>query len=473
MEPEEGKSLSLLPPVDALLADPRLNPVLDEDPRPLVRERLREALAAARREIRAGTWQPQSREEAVERILGDVLARLADSLRVRMQPVWNATGVLLHTNLGRAVLPAEARRALMGASSGYSALEIDLASGARASRLAAVRELVPLLTGAEAGFAVNNNAGALFLAMAALARGREVLVARGQLVEIGGSFRLPDILEAAGATLREVGTSNRTRISDYERALGEATAVVLRVHRSNFKLVGFTEEPSIEEMVAFSRRHGLPLVDDLGSGALRAHADLFPDEPVIEESVQAGADLVCVSGDKLLGLGQAGILAGKKAVIERLARHPIARVVRLDKTLIAVLEAGLRLHLRGPEVAREGIPLLRALGRSHESVRAAADRCARLLRGKLGERFDISVIEVRGEIGGGSLPGIDVASCAVSIVSRERSADAMASRLRAGRPPIIGRIQDDRLLLDLRAIEEEDESAFVDDVAVALEGGSA
>lgn len=473
MEPEEGKSLALLPPVDALLADPRLIPVLDEDPRPLVRERLREALAAARREIRAGTWRPRSREEAIERILGDTLAHRGDSPHVRMQPVWNATGVLLHTNLGRAVLPADARRALVGASSGYSALEIDLATGARASRMAAIRELVPLLTSAEAGFAVNNNAGALFLAMAALARGKDVLVARGQLVEIGGSFRLPDILEAAGVTLREVGTSNRTRIGDYERAIGDATAVVLRVHRSNFKLVGFTEEPSLEEMVNFSQRHGLPLVDDLGSGALRAHADLFPDEPVIEESIEAGADLVCVSGDKLLGLGQAGILAGKRSVVDRLARHPIARVVRLDKTLIAVLEAGLRLHLRGPDVARKEIPLLRALARSRDSMHAAADRCARVLRERLGAGFDITVVDVRSEIGGGSLPGIDVPSCAISLTSRRMSADAMAIRLRSGHPPVIGRIQDDRLLLDLRAIEEEDEPAFVDDVAVVLEGGIA
>ncbi len=469
MESEEGKSLALLPPVDALLADPRLIPIAEE-PRPLVRERLREALDAARREIRAGTWRPRTREEAAARVIHDLLARAGDSLRVRLRPVWNATGVLLHTNLGRAVLPAEARRALLGAASGYSALEIDLATGARASRLAAIRELVPLLTGAEAGFAVNNNAGALFLAMAALGRGREVLVSRGQLVEIGGSFRLPDILEAAGVTLREVGTSNRTRIADFERALNDRSAVVLRVHRSNFKLVGFTEEPSLDEMVAFAKHHGLPLVDDLGSGALRAHADLFPDEPCIENSVEAGADLICVSGDKLLGIGQAGIIAGKKDVVERLSKHPIARIVRLDKTLLASLEAGLRIHLRGAEAARSGIPLLRAMSRSQDSIRVAAERCAQSLRARLGDGFDIGVIEVRGEVGGGSLPGIDVASFAVTMVSSRLSADDLASRLRAGVPPVVGRIQGGRLLLDLRAIEEEDEAVFVEDAVRALEG---
>jgi L-seryl-tRNA(Ser) seleniumtransferase len=469
MEPDEGRSLALLPPVDALLADPRLLPVAEE-PRPLVRERLREALDAARREIRAGTWRPATREEAAARVIGEVLSRKGDSLRLRLRPVWNATGVLLHTNLGRAVLPAEARQALLGAASGYSALEIDLETGARASRLAAIRELVPLLTGAEAGFAVNNNAGALFLAMAALGRGREVLVSRGQLVEIGGSFRLPDILEAAGVSLREVGTSNRTRIADFEKAVGDRSAVVLRVHRSNFKLVGFTEEPSLDEMVAFARRHGLPLVDDLGSGALRAHADLFPEEPCIEDSVEGGADLVCVSGDKLLGIGQAGILAGKAEIVERLSKNPIARVVRLDKTLLALLEAGLRIHLRGPEAARAGIPLLRALSRSQDSIREAAERTSQAIRRRLGEGFEVGVLEVRGEVGGGSLPGMDVASHAVAIVSSRMSADEMASRLRAGVPPVVGRIQDGRLLLDLRAIEEEDEAAFVEDAIRALEG---
>jgi L-seryl-tRNA(Ser) seleniumtransferase len=469
MESDEGKSLALLPPVDALLADPRLIPIAEE-PRPLVRERLREALDAARREIRAGIWRPRTREEAAARVINDLLARAGDSLRVRLRPVWNATGVLLHTNLGRAVLPAEARQALLGAASGYSALEIDLASGARASRLAAIRELVPLLTGAEAGFAVNNNAGALFLAMAALGRGREVLVSRGQLVEIGGSFRLPDILEAAGVTLREVGTSNRTRIADFERALNDRSAVVLRVHRSNFKLVGFTEEPSLDEMVAFAGRHGLPLVDDLGSGALRAHADLFPDEPTIEDSVEAGADLICVSGDKLLGIGQAGIIAGKQDAVERLSKHPIARIVRLDKTLLALLEAGLRIHLRGAEAARSGIPLLRAMSRPQDSIRAAAERSAQSMRARLGDGFDIGVVEVRGEVGGGSLPGIDVASFAVTMVSSRLSADDLASRLRAGVPPVVGRIQGGRLLLDLRAIEEEDEAAFVEDAIRALEG---
>jgi L-seryl-tRNA(Ser) seleniumtransferase len=245
------------------------------------------------------------------------------------------------------------------------------------------------------------------------------------------------------------------------------------VHRSNFKLVGFTEEPSLDEMVAFSRHHCLPLVDDLGSGSLRAHTDLFPEEPCIEDSIEGGADLVCVSGDKLLGLGQAGIIAGRREVVERLSRHPIARIVRLDKTLLAVLEAGLRIHLRGADAARVEIPLLRALDRSHDSVRSSAERCARALRERLGNGFEIGVSEVRGEVGGGSLPGIDLSSCAVTLVSGRWSADSLASMLRAGAPPVVGRIQGGHLLLDLRGIEEEDEGVFIDDVARALEGEGA
>jgi L-seryl-tRNA(Ser) seleniumtransferase len=336
--------------------------------------------------------------------------------------------------------------------------------------MAAIRELVPLLTGAEAGFAVNNNAAALFLAIAALAAGREVLVSRGQLVEIGGSFRLPEILEAAGAKLREVGTTNRTKINDFGRARSEATALVLRVHRSNFKLVGFTEEPSIEELAAFSRKEGLVLVDDLGSGALRRYADLFPDEPCIEDSIEGGADLITVSGDKLLGVTQAGIIAGKSGVVERLMKHPIARIVRLDKTLIAGLEAGLRIHLRGSEEARRWIPLLRFLSRDEAEVAAAADRGVTFLRARLGEGWNVATARVKGEIGGGSLPGVTVESHAITLVSTGCGADEVASRLRAGAPPVLGRIQDERTILDMRAIDPEDEGAFLDAVARALVG---
>ncbi len=463
------RDLSVLPSVDAILADPRLDPVAGE-PRPLVRAWVREAIDGIRREIRAGTFTPADRDGAAARACEAVIARGATALDQRLRFLWNATGVLLHTNLGRAPLPIGAQHAILGAASGYSGLEVDLATGRRASRLSAIRELVPILTGAEAGFAVNNNAAALFLAIAALAAGREVLVSRGQLVEIGGSFRLPEILEAAGAKLREVGTTNRTKINDFARARSDGTALVLRVHRSNFKLVGFTEEPSLAELVAFCQKEGLLLVDDLGSGALRRYADLFPDEPCVEDAVEGGADLLTVSGDKLLGVTQAGIIAGKRGIVERLMKHPIARIVRLDKTLIAGLEAGLRIHLRGEEEARREIPLLRLLSRGDAEVAAAADRGAATLRARLGKGWTVTTARVKGEIGGGSLPGITVESHAITLVSARCGADEIASRLRAGSPPVLGRIQEDRAILDMRAIEPGEEEAFLDAVARALTG---
>ncbi len=469
MSPSNDPSpLALLPSVDAMLADGRLAG-LKREPRPLLRAWVRSSLEEARTRIRAEIWIPRDREEAADFIVSGILDRSRGSLAMRLRPVLNATGILLHTNLGRAVLPAAVGRAVLAAAGGYSALEIDLSTGERSSRLAALRELIPLMTGAEAGFAVNNNAAALLLAMAALARGREVLVSRGQLVEIGGSFRLPEILEAAGVILREVGTTNRTRISDFRRGRNERTALVLRVHRSNFRLVGFTEEPALDELAAFCREEGLPLIDDLGSGALRALRDLFPEEPVIEESIGGGVDLVCVSADKLLGITQAGILAGRAEIVERIARHPIARVVRLDKTLIAGLEAGLRLHLEGAEAARRTIPLLRALSRPLEDLAAACARCGRGLAERLGEGFTITTQEVRGEVGGGSLPGIDLASCAVAIRAAAAGAEELARRLREGDPPVVGRIRDGWLLLDLRAIDEDDVDRLVDAVARALE----
>lgn len=459
---------SLLPSVDALLGDCRLA-ALESEPRPLVRAWARASLEEARARIRAGLWSPRDREEAADFAVDAILDRSRSSIAMRLCPVLNATGVLLHTNLGRAVLPAEVERAVLGAAGGYSALEIDLASGERASRMAALRELIPLVTGAEAGFAVNNNASALFLAMAALARGKEVMVSRGQLVEIGGSFRLPDILEAAGVRLREVGTTNRTRISDFRNARNPESAVVLRVHRSNFRLVGYTEEPALEELAAFCREEGLALIDDLGSGALRSHRELFPDEPVIEDSVAAGVDLISVSADKLLGLTQAGIVAGRRAIVDRIARHPIARVVRLDKTLIAGLEAGLRIHLQGPEAARRRIPLLRALSRAPEEIAAACRRSAAALAPRLGARYTVAIQEVRGEVGGGSLPGIDHASFAVAVRSETAGAEPLARRLREGDPPVVGRIREGWLLLDLRTIDEDEVERLIDAVARALE----
>jgi L-seryl-tRNA(Ser) seleniumtransferase len=465
------KPLAILPSVEAVLEDPRLAD-LEDEPRPLRRRWVRQALDSIRKEIREGSWEPGDRPAALDRVIDETRELSMGRLDLKLRQVWNATGILLHTNLGRAVLPSEARRALLATASGYSALEIDLDSGRRTSRLRAIRELIPLLTGAESGFAVNNNAAAVFLTVAALAAGREVLVSRGELVEIGGSFRLPDILEAAGVRLREVGTTNRTRAIDYERAHTPETALVLQVHRSNFRLEGFCEDPKLAELAAFCRKVEIPLVADLGSGALRPHRDLFPDEPVIEDAIEDGADVVCCSADKLLGLGQAGIIAGRRSLVEeKIQRHPVARTVRLDKTLLTTLEAGLRIHLRGPEVARRRVPLLRALSRDLSSVAEAADRCATGLREQL-EGLEISTVEVQGEVGGGTLPGLEIPSHAICLSDPNRSADQLAATLRSGDVPVIGRIQEGKLLLDLRGIDEGQEEAFLEAVVGLLKGSS-
>lgn len=462
---EGTKRLRHLPSMESLLAG---HAQAASVPRELVKARAREVVDLLRREILAGIYEPASKEEALARATAELERRCQEELAMRLRSVWNATGVLLHTNLGRAVLPAEARRALMLASSGYSTLEFDLASGKRISRLGAVRELIPLVTGAEAGFAVNNCAAALYLTMAALAAGREVIVSRGQLVEIGGSFRLPEILEAAGVRLREVGTTNRTRIDDYARAIHEGTGLVLRAHRSNFALVGFAEEPDAAALAALCAEKGVPFVDDLGSGALRAYRDLFPGEPCIEDALEAGADLVCTSGDKLLGIGQAGIIAGRRELVARLQKHPIARVVRLDKTLLAVLESGLRLHLDREAGARGAVPLLRAIDRGAEDVGRACARCAERLRAMLGAGYAIEVVPVRCAVGGGSLPGVEFDSFAIALTHPRVGAEDLAARLRTGAEPVVGRVQADRLLLDPRAIPPEEESAFVEAVAASL-----
>ncbi|MDQ4029614.1 MAG: L-seryl-tRNA(Sec) selenium transferase, partial [Actinomycetota bacterium] len=330
-----------LPSVDELLRDERLA----AEPRPLALAALRTALERAREEISFGT----DPGDLVER----ALAELASARRPRLRRVLNATGIVVHTNLGRAPLADEALARVAEVGRGYSNLEYDLAAGARGSRQDHAADLLRRLTGAEGALVVNNNAAAVLLALAALAEGREVLVSRGELIEIGDGFRIPDVLARSGARLREVGTTNRTRAADYERAVGPETAVLLRVHQSNFRVVGFAEQPRVEELAAVAQRHGLPLVDDLGSGALVA----LWDEPDARASLAAGADVVCFSGDKLLGGPQAGIVAGRAELVEKLRRHPLQRALRADKLTLAALEGTLALYLE----SAEQVPVVRML----------------------------------------------------------------------------------------------------------------
>jgi L-seryl-tRNA(Ser) seleniumtransferase len=396
---------------------------------PLAVVAARTVLDRAREEIRAGS-DP-----------GDLSQRLQDELhearRMRLRRTINATGVVVHTNLGRAPLAEAALDAVREAGRGYSNLEYDLTAGGRGSRQDHAASILRRLTGAEAALVVNNNAAAVMLALAALAEDREVLVSRGELIEIGDGFRIPDVLARSGARLREVGTTNRTRAADYENAVTDETAVLLRVHRSNFRVVGFAEQPSVAELAAVARRHGLPLVDDLGSGAFRH----FEDEPSARESLEEGADLACFSGDKLLGGPQAGIVVGRADLVERLRRHPLQRALRADKLTLAALEATLRLYL-DPERALREIPVLRMLSESAEGVCARAERLASLVGGEVEETI--------ARAGGGALPLAEIPSFACAVE------EDLAAPLREGEPPVVGVVRDGRLLLDCRTLGDEE-----------------
>jgi L-seryl-tRNA(Ser) seleniumtransferase len=426
------RSLRDLPSVDKLLADERLV----DQPHELALEAARSVLERAREEIRAGR-DPQP-------LVTAVLEELARTQQPSLRRVLNATGVLVHTNLGRAPLAEAALERVAEVGAGYSNLEYDLARGKRGSRQDHLGPLLERLTGAEAALVVNNNAAAVLLALAALAEGREVVVSRGELIEIGDGFRIPDVLARSGARLVEVGTTNRTRAADYERAIGPETAVLLRVHQSNFRVVGFTERPDLAHLGRIAKRAGLPVVDDLGSGALAA----VGDEPTPAESLRAGADLVCFSGDKLLGGPQAGVVVGRAELVERLRRHPLQRALRADKLTLAALEGTLSLAL--DPATRDRIPVLRMLHEPVEQVRARAKRLAALVGGE--------VEETVARVGGGALPLAELPSAACAVEEN------LAEPLRLGDRPVIAVVRDGRTLLDCRTLTDEE----VDEVAQAI-----
>ena len=418
------RSLRDLPSVDRLLADERLA----DAPRELALAAARAVLDRAREELAAG-GEPPALVEAV-------LEEIASARRPSLRRVLNATGVLVHTNLGRAPLAAAALARVIEVGGGYSNLEYDVESGKRGSRQDHLAPLLRRLTGAEGALVVNNNAAAVLLALAALAEGREVVVSRGELIEIGDGFRIPDVLARSGARLVEVGTTNRTRAADYERALGPETALLLRVHQSNFRVVGFAERPRLEELAEVAVRAGVPLVDDLGSGALGA----VGDEPTPAESLRAGADLVCFSGDKLLGGPQAGVVIGRAELVERLRRHPLQRALRADKLTLAALEGTLALALDAER--RDEVPVLRMLHEPLEAVRARAERLVALVGGE--------VEETVARVGGGALPLAELPSAACAVE------EELAERLRLVDPPVIALVRDGRTLLDCRTLTDAD-----------------
>ncbi len=414
--------------------------------RPQLVEALREVCQDLRQRLAAGSEEPVEEPRLVE----EARQRLEHAQQPYLDRVVNATGVVLHTNLGRAPLAAAALERLRALSPGYSNLELDLESGLRGSRYHHVAALLQRLTGAEAALVVNNCAAAMMLIVDTLARGKEVVVSRGELVEIGGSFRVPDVLERGGARLVEVGSTNKTHLRDYERALTPETGMLLSTHTANFRIIGFTAAPTPAEVVALARRHGVPCCLDLGSGLL---LDLL-DEPTVPAMVAAGFDLVAFSGDKLLGGPQAGIIVGSPKSVEALARNPMTRALRIDKLTLGALEATLRLYL-DPAKARREVPVLRMLTRDPAELAKAARRLARALGKGLGERAAVTVVPGSSSVGGGSLPGRELPTTLVRVQPATESEEEWATRLRRGRPAVLVRRQDGALLLDPRTVEDE------------------
>ena len=446
-----------LPAVDRLLRHARVAALLAEHGHTLVAAEARRLIDRLRAEALAGglplaAVQPDALAEQVE---AQVAARLAPNMR----RVLNLTGTVIHTNLGRALLAEPALQHVMAMMAGPNNLEYDIASGGRGDRDSLVEELLCTITGAEAATVVNNNAAAVLLTIAALARGRECIVSRGELVEIGGAFRMPDVMAAAGAKLVEVGTTNRTHPHDYERAIGPKTALVMKIHTSNYAVQGFTSAVDEAELAGIAHAKSLPLASDLGAGSL---VDLsqwgLPREPLPQEKLAAGCDVVTFSGDKLLGGPQAGLIVGSKAAVGRIRKHPMKRALRMSKLPLAALEGTLRLYLR-PERLTQDLPTLRLLTRPVAALRALAAELQPAVAAAVALRFDVQPVELLGQIGSGSLPVERLASAGLALVPRQkkgagRALDALADALRALPMPVIGRIADDRLLLDLRCLED-------------------
>ncbi len=457
-----------IPSVESLLRAPALAELLARAPRGVVLAAVRETLAGLRASLRRGEIGALATPDA---LAAEARRRAEERLAPSLRPLINATGVIIHTNLGRAPLAEEAVRAVVEAARSYSNLELNLGTGGRGSRGAHLEPLLQELLGAQAAIVVNNNASAMLLGLNTLAAGREAVISRGQLVEIGGEFRIPEILERAGAVLREVGTTNRTRIRDYERALGPATGVILRVHPSNFAIVGFAEGVSRQELVRLARRRRIALFEDVGSGALVDLRPLgLPEEPLLKDALAEGVSIACASGDKLLGGPQAGILAGSRKLIDACRANPLARAVRVDKLTLAALAATLRLY-RDPERLTATVPVLRMLAEPAASVRARARRVARGLVEEGAVKTAPEVIACTAEVGGGSMPLARLPSFAVAIrPPRGRTAD-LARALRTGSDPVLGRIESDRLLLDMRTVAKGEVPRLIASLVRALEEG--
>ena len=463
-----SEALRLLPSIERMLARPaaeRLSEVLSRD---RVRDLLREILEDMRKQIANGQFQ--ARQQAASFLIEEIERRLETRANASVQPslkrVVNATGVILHTNLGRAPLADEAIEAIAEVASHYSNLEYDLSEGRRGARESHCQQVLARLAGSESAIVTNNNAAAVMLVLNTLAEGGEVIVSRGELIEIGGSFRIPDVMAKSGARLREVGTTNRTHINDYERAINENTRLILRVHPSNYRIIGFTERPDVKEIADLARRAGILSFEDLGSGCL---IDLAPygvkDEPVVAQSLRAGISVVSFSGDKMLGGPQSGIIAGSRAVVDLVRKNPLMRAFRVDKMTYAALEATLRLYERG--IAESEIPVIRAMARTRDGLGERARRFSESIELMTGGRINIAIEDGESVIGGGSAPEVKLPTVLVAIADDKLSASQIEQRLRGHRVPIITRTEHNRVLIDLRTVEPDEEAIMLEAI-VAL-----
>jgi len=461
MDPKRAALLRQLPQVDDLLRHPQLASAVAALPRSLAVAVVRRVLADQRHRITTAPADALPGDLDESALVRELSQALAAATNPSLRRVINATGVIIHTNLGRSPLGEACLDQLLEVATRYNTLEYDLAKGARGSRHDHLESLLQELTGAPGVLVVNNNAAGVLLALNTLALGREVIISRGQLVEIGGSFRMPEIMAASGAILKEVGTTNKTHLKDFEKAITSETAMLLKVHPSNFRIMGFTHEVSLAEMVALGRRYDLMVVEDLGSGCL---VDLgkygLDKEPTVQETLKAGADLVLFSGDKLLGGPQAGLILGDKEAVDALRQNPLTRALRPDKMTLSALEATLRLYLEEPR-AVAGIPTLRMLTRPVAELHHQALALARRIRRRFGSHLQVEVVETEGRAGGGSLPQTPLPSRALALQVAALPAQDLEARLRLAITPVIGRVEHGKMLLDVRTLLPGDEPALI------------
>ncbi len=421
----------------------------------VVKDAVRATLESVRQDILASRLTKKG-DLTRKKLYSSFEARLNQLMTPNLRRMLNATGVVVHTNLGRSLLPKQAVESLLTAATRYSNLEFDLTTGKRGSRYSLVEDLLCRLTGAESALVVNNNAAAVLLVLETLAKGREVIVSRGQLVEIGGSFRIPEVMEKSGARLVEVGATNRTHLKDYQIAINEETALLLKVHSSNFKVIGFTKEVENRDLVELGHEHDLLVVEDLGSGSLLDYSRFgLEKEPTVSEVVDAGVDVVTFSGDKLLGGPQAGIILGKKEIVDRVKQNPMNRALRIDKFTLAALEAVLRLYF-DEEQARKTLPTPAMLTMDYEAIQRRAQRLLRRLKKNISTDWEMKTIKTESRVGGGALPEQGLMSRAVLIYPMDRTINTLEKQLREATVPVIGRIEDDRMLLDMRTVADDE-----------------